>query len=33
MKEVSLPDKTGVLLKCEREVFERRWSEWNNGTF
>ncbi|MCQ6275226.1 acetyltransferase [Bacillus sp. V3B] len=33
IKEVNLPDKTGLLLSCERNVFERRWSEWNNGTF
>jgi len=33
IKEVKLPDKTGLLLSCEREIFERRWSQWNNGTF
>ncbi|MFC0274037.1 GNAT family N-acetyltransferase [Metabacillus herbersteinensis] len=33
IKEVNLSDKTGLLLSCERNVFERRWSEWNNGTF
>ncbi|MFK2825222.1 GNAT family N-acetyltransferase [Bacillus sp. B190/17] len=33
IKKVNLPDKTGLLLSCERKVFERRWSEWNNGTF
>lgn len=33
MKEVNLPDKTGLLLSCERNVFERRWSEWNSERF
>ncbi|WP_085991452.1 GNAT family N-acetyltransferase [Oceanobacillus senegalensis] len=33
IKEVNLPDKTGLLVSCERNVFERRWSEWINGTF
>ncbi|MBT2759086.1 acetyltransferase [Mesobacillus foraminis] len=30
VKEVVLPDKTGLLMMCYRNVFERRWTEWQN---
>jgi acetyl CoA:N6-hydroxylysine acetyl transferase len=32
-KKVQLPDKEGLLLYCKREVFERRWKDWNEGKF
>ncbi|OAS86812.1 acetyltransferase [Metabacillus litoralis] len=28
IKEVELPDKTGLLMFCERSTFERRWTDW-----
>jgi acetyl CoA:N6-hydroxylysine acetyl transferase len=33
MKEVELPDKTGLLMVCERHVFESRWTDWQNKKF
>lgn len=33
VKEVKLPDKTGLLMVCEREVFERRWKDWQMNEF
>jgi RimJ/RimL family protein N-acetyltransferase len=28
VKQVKLPDKTGLLMECRRNVFERRWQDW-----
>ncbi|MGM7719970.1 GNAT family N-acetyltransferase [Metabacillus sp. Hm71] len=33
IKEVELPDKTGLLMFCERENFERRWADWQQNKF
>lgn len=33
VKEVELPDKTGLLMICERKEFERRWTDWQTNTF
>jgi RimJ/RimL family protein N-acetyltransferase len=33
IKEVELPDKTGLLMFCERSVFERRWADWQQNKF
>lgn len=33
LKKVQLPDKTGLLLACAREDFERRWTEWQQKNF
>jgi acetyl CoA:N6-hydroxylysine acetyl transferase len=33
VKEVQLPDKTGLLMVCERKVFERRWTDWQMNRF
>ncbi|MFC3882127.1 GNAT family N-acetyltransferase [Bacillus songklensis] len=33
VKEVELPDKTGLLMVCERDVFERRWTDWQTNKF
>lgn len=33
VKEVELPDKTGLLMICEREEFERRWTDWQMNKF
>nr|WP_256470591.1 GNAT family N-acetyltransferase [Sporosarcina sp. Marseille-Q4943] len=33
IKEVELPDKTGLLMTCEREEFERRWTDWQQNKF
>lgn len=33
VKEVELPDKTGLLMICEREGFERRWTAWQTNKF
>lgn len=33
VKEVELPDKTGLLMACKRKVFEKRWTEWKNNKF
>jgi len=33
VKEVELPDKTGLLMSCERKVFERRWTDWQIKKF
>ncbi|MEM1506039.1 GNAT family N-acetyltransferase [Domibacillus sp. 8LH] len=33
VKEVELPDKTGLLMICERKVFERRWTDWQTNKF
>jgi RimJ/RimL family protein N-acetyltransferase len=31
VKEVELPDKTGLLMFCERDNFERRWADWQQN--
>jgi acetyl CoA:N6-hydroxylysine acetyl transferase len=33
VKEVNLPDKTGLLMICERKGFERRWTDWKENKF
>lgn len=33
VKEVHLPDKTGLLMICERKGFERRWADWQENKF
>lgn len=33
VKEVKLPDKTGLLMACERDMFERRWKNWQANQF
>ncbi|MBO1512515.1 GNAT family N-acetyltransferase [Metabacillus bambusae] len=33
IKEVELPDKTGLLMFCERSTFERRWTDWQQNKF
>nr|WP_246206778.1 GNAT family N-acetyltransferase [Virgibacillus ihumii] len=33
IKEVELPDKTGLLMFCERSLFERRWTDWQQNNF
>lgn len=33
VKEVELPDKTGLLMICERKGFERRWTDWQMNKF
>lgn len=33
IKEVVLPDKTGLLMFCERDIFESRWADWNQDRF
>ncbi|BAB06340.1 GNAT family N-acetyltransferase [Halalkalibacterium halodurans] len=33
VKEVELPDKIGLLMKCEQNVFEKRWSDWKMNKF
>jgi RimJ/RimL family protein N-acetyltransferase len=33
IKEIELPDKTGLLMFCERGVFERRWADWQKNKF
>ncbi|MGG3805757.1 GNAT family N-acetyltransferase [Metabacillus fastidiosus] len=33
IKEVKLPDKTGLLMAYERKVFERRWTDWQTNKF
>ncbi|WP_239587110.1 GNAT family N-acetyltransferase [Bacillus ectoiniformans] len=33
VKEVTLPDKTGLLMICERKTFESRWTDWQNNQF
>ncbi|HZG70902.1 MAG TPA: GNAT family N-acetyltransferase [Chondromyces sp.] len=33
VKKVELPDKTGLLMMCERKVFERRWTDWQTNKF
>jgi acetyl CoA:N6-hydroxylysine acetyl transferase len=33
VKEVELPDKTGLLMFCERSMFERRWNDWQQNKF
>jgi RimJ/RimL family protein N-acetyltransferase len=33
IKEVELPDKTGLLMFCERNSFERRWTDWQQNKF
>jgi RimJ/RimL family protein N-acetyltransferase len=33
IKEVELPDKTGLLMFCERSKFERRWTDWQQNKF
>lgn len=32
-KKVKLPDKTGLLMVCERSDFESRWTAWNTNQF
>ncbi|ASK64057.1 GNAT family N-acetyltransferase [Virgibacillus phasianinus] len=33
VKEIELPDKTGLLMACERKMFERRWTDWQINKF
>jgi acetyl CoA:N6-hydroxylysine acetyl transferase len=33
VKEVVLPDKKGLLMRCDRKVFERRWTDWQIKKF
>nr|WP_139343288.1 GNAT family N-acetyltransferase [Virgibacillus siamensis] len=33
VKKVNLPDKTGLLMFCERSAFERRWTDWQQNKF
>lgn len=33
IKEVELPDKTGLLMFCDRSMFERRWNDWQLNKF
>lgn len=33
VKEVELPDKTGLLMAYSRSMFERRWTDWKNSRF
>ncbi|ASN05761.1 GNAT family N-acetyltransferase [Virgibacillus necropolis] len=33
VKEIALPDKKGLLMACERKVFERRWTDWQTNKF
>lgn len=33
VKEIELPDKTAMLMACERESFERRWMDWQQNKF
>ncbi|WP_129728578.1 MULTISPECIES: GNAT family N-acetyltransferase [Bacillaceae] len=33
VKEVALPDKTGLLMICERKGFDRRWADWQENKF
>ncbi|MGP4038749.1 GNAT family N-acetyltransferase [Gracilibacillus sp. D59] len=33
IKEIELPDKKGLLMFCERDVFERRWTDWKQNKF
>lgn len=33
IKEVELPDKTGLLMECKRNIFESRWKDWQTNKF
>lgn len=33
VKEVDLPDKTGLFMICERKGFEKRWTDWQENKF